>query len=210
MIKKLSLLTLLSLATLSASDALKPIIQVGYDFGGTALATVEHPESYYSYAESNTIRAGQGLNLELGASLSNPNSNMELQFLVGYKFDQDSASNGDVVWDVIPFTALAMFSSNRWKFGGGVTYHLNPKIDGTFSGYDNNGDYFKDSIHDEYESTFGGVVEVQYKITNSATFGLKGTFIEYKLKQDPSIIAKGNSVGLNFSYTFGNERSEFR
>jgi hypothetical protein len=209
MLKKVSLITLLTFSALSASDNLKPMIQIGYDWGGTTLATVEHPATYYSYSDITKIRAGAGLNLEVGASLSNPDSHMELQFLIGYKFEHDSADNGSVTWDVIPFTALAMFKSQRWKFGGGVTYHLNPEIDGSFSGYEN-GKPFTDKIDDQYENAFGGVAQIQYMATNALAIGVKGTFIEYKLKEDPTITAKGNSIGLNFSYTFGNERSRFR
>ena len=209
MLKKVSLITFLTFTTLSASDNLKPMIQVGYDWGGTTLATVEHPATYDSYSDTTKIRAGAGLNLEVGASISNPQSNMELQFLIGYKFDHDSADNGSVTWDVIPFTALAIFKSQRWKFGGGVTYHLNPEIDGSFSGYEN-GKPFTDKIDDQYKNAFGGVAQIQYMATNALAIGIKGTFIEYKLKEDPTITAKGNSIGVNFSYTFGNERSRFR
>jgi len=205
MIKKLSILTLLTLGSLSASQDLKPIIQMGYDFGGTTLATVEH-DSYDNYSV-NKIRAGQGLSFEAGAVLDAPN--MELQFLIGYKFDQETASNGEVTWDVIPFTALAMIKSNRWKFGGGVTYHLNPELSGNFEGYDNRGNYFQDKANDEYENAIGGVAQIQYMATDNFAIGVKGTFIEYKLKEDNSVTAKGNAVGVNFSYSFG-ARSRFR
>jgi len=205
MLKKISLLTFLTLASLNATDDLKPILQMGYDFGGTTLATVEH-DSYYD-SSINKVRAGQGLSFEVGAVVDNPN--LELQFLVGYKFDNESASNGDVTWDVIPFTALAMFKSYRWKMGGGLTYHLNPALSGSFKGYDQNGDYFHDTADDEYENALGGVAQIQYRATDNFSMGIKGTFIEYKLKKDNSVTAKGNSIGFNFSYVFG-ERSRFR
>lgn len=205
MIKQISLATLLTLSTLSASDTLKPLLQMGYDWGGTTLATVQH-----TYEGTNKIRAGQGLSFETGAALGNPSSNMELQFLVGYKFDSDTASNGEVTWDVIPFTALALFKAQRWKFGGGVTYHLNPALSGGFSGYDNRGTYYNDTVNDDYDNAVGGVAQIQYMAANSLAIGLKGTFIEYALKSDPSYITKGNSIGILLSYTFGNQRSALR
>lgn len=201
MLKKISLLTLLTLGSLSA-NSLKPIIQVGYDWGGTTLATIHH-----DYESDYKIRAGEGLNLEVGAAVDSPN--LELQFLIGYRFDTDSASNGDVTWDTIPFTALGMFKNKQWKFGGGVTYHMNPELSGSFSGYDR-GEYFNDSVNDQYENSFGAVAKIQYRASNSFDIGLKGTFIEYKLKNDNTQTAKGNSIGLVVTYTFGNERSEFR
>ena len=201
MFKKISLLTLLTLGSLSA-NSLKPLMQVGYDWGGTTLATIHH-----DYESDYTIRAGEGLNLEVGAAVGNPN--LELQFLIGYRFDTDSASNGDVTWDTIPFTAIGMFKNRQWKFGGGVTYHLNPELSGSFSGYDR-GEYFNDAVNDQYENSVGGVVKIQYRANDSLDVGLKGTFIEYKLKSDNSQTAKGNSIGLVMTYTFGNERSTFR
>lgn len=205
----LSLVTtmLLSVTPLIASE-LKPMLQFGYDFGGKTLATVEQ-FNYNTGYESNKIRAGQGLSFEAGAAIENNKKDFELQFLVGYKVDRESASNGSVTWDRIPFTTLAMVKKNRWKFGGGVTYHLNPELSGSFSGFDNAGNFFNDSVNDKYDNAIGGVVQVQYKMSEAVAVGLRGTFIEYKLISDPSIIASGNSVGINFSYTFG-ERSEFR
>ena len=211
MIRKISLslatTLLLSTTAINASD-LKPVLQFGYDLGGETLATVESYDHYDGY-DTSKIRAGQGLNFEVGASVSSEESPMEFQFLIGYKIDRESTSNGSVTWDRIPMTALAMIKNDRWKFGAGLTYHLSPELSGSFTGYDNNGDYFNDSVDDEYEDALGGVLQVQYQFNTAIAVGIKGTFIEYKLKNNPSIIAKGNSVGINFSYTFG-ERSEFR
>ncbi len=198
---------ILTSTALIASD-LKPLLQIGYDFGGTTLATVEEYDYYNGY-QTTEIQAGQGINLEAGASIVNSSNDLELQFLIGYKADIESTSNGSVTWDRIPFTALAMIQKSKWKFGGGITYHLNPKLSGSFSGYDNNGDYYNDSVNDKYDNAIGGIIQVQYMISEATSIGIKGTFIEYKLKNDPSIIAKGNSIGINFSYAFG-ERSEFR
>ena len=211
MVQKISLslgtALILNTSSLMASD-LKPMLQFGYDFGGETLATVESYDYYNGY-QTNKIRAGQGLNFEAGASVSSAESPMEFQFLIGYKVDRESTSNGSVTWDSLPMTAIAMFKKNKWKFGGGLTYHLNPELSGSFTGYDENGDYFNDSVDDQYEDALGGVIHVQYRISEAASIGIKGTFIEYKLKNNPSIIARGNSVGFNISYAFG-ERSEFR
>jgi len=203
MIKRTSLsiitLAILSANTLMASD-LNPIVQFGVDFGGTTLATVEHDDYYYGYDSSN-IRAGQGVSFEVGAAVTNPQNDIELQFLVGYKIDQESASNGSVTWDMIPFTALAMIKQEKWKFGGGLTYHLKPELVGGFTG--------STSVNDEYENSLGAVIQAQYMLSDAMAMGIKGTFIEYKYKPDPSFTASGNSVGINFTYTFG-KSSEFR
>lgn len=198
---------LLSINALNAND-LKPMLQIGYDFGGKTLATVEQFD-YFSGYDIARVRAGEGLSLEVGATIENDNKDFEFQFLVGYKFDQESAENGSVTWDIIPFTALALMKKDKWKFGGGLTYHLNPEISGNFSGFNRNNNFFNDSIDDQYENALGGVVQVQYKVSDSTAIGVRGTFMEYTLKRNPSVVASGNSIGINFSYTFG-ERSEFR
>jgi len=204
MIKKTSLsvmtLAILSTNSLIASD-LNPIVQFGYDFGGDTLTTVERYDYYYDGYETSKIRAGQGVSFEVGAAVSSPQNDIELQFLVGYKIDQESASNGSVTWDMIPFTALAMMKKNNWKFGGGLTYHLKPELVGGFTG--------STSVNDEYEDALGAVIQAQYMISEAIAVGIKGTFIEYKYKKDPSLTADGNSIGINFTYTFGNS-SEFR
>lgn len=204
----LSLITLLALSSAAMASDLKPMLQFGYDFGGETLATVERYDYYNGY-ENSKIRAGQGLSFEAGAAIDTPNSDLELQFLVGYKFDQESAYNGSVTWEQIPFSAIALLKRNKWKFGGGITYHLNPKLTGSFTGYDNNNVYFNDTVNDKYENSIGGIVQIQYQFSEASAIGLKGTLIEYKLKNNPSVIANGNSVGINFNYKFG-ERSEFR
>ncbi|CAA6802085.1 MAG: Unknown protein [uncultured Sulfurovum sp.] len=210
LIKKVSLslvpALLLSTSIVNASD-LNPMLQFGYDFGGKTLATVEQYDYYTGY-DTAKIKAGQGLSFEAGAAVNSEGSDLELQFLVGYKFDRESAANGSVTWDRIPLTALGMIKNNRWKFGGGITYHLNPELSGSFSGI-SNGQAFDDSVDDTYDNAIGGVIQAQYMMSDSSAIGLRGTFIEYELKNNPSVVASGNSVGINFSYTFG-KRSEFR
>ena len=208
MLKKTTLASLMILPLLTFANSevptIKPMIQFGYDFGGKTLATV-----YNDYDGITKIRAGAGARLEAGAMVSSAQNPLELQFLVGYKFEGETASNGDVTWDSIPFTALAMFKNKKWKFGGGLTYHLNPHLSGSFSGYDNTGTYFNDTVNDRYDNALGGIVQIDYKATDNFAIGLRGTFMEYKLKNDSSVTANGNSIGFNLSYAFG-ERSEFR
>ena len=108
-----------------------------------------------------------------------------------------------------PTQSVIIRKNIRWKVGGGVTYHLNPHISGSFTGYDNRGTYFNDSVNDRYEDALGGVAQIDYIATDNFAIGIRGTYIEYKLKNDPSITANGNSIGFNLSYAFG-ERSEFR
>lgn len=208
MLKKLTLNTLIVLvliSTVKAESTLKPIVQFGYDIGGTTLATV-----YNNYNGVARVRAGQGARLEAGAVISDKYNPLELQFLVGYKIDQESASNGKVSWDTVPFTALAMLKYRKWKFGGGAIYQLDPYISGSFSGFDPTGVFYNDTINDRYEDALGGIAQINYMVNRALSVGVRGTFIDYQLRNNPLVTAQGNSIGFNISYTFGYERSQFR
>ena len=99
--------------------------------------------------------------------------------------------------------------------GGGVTYHLNPELSGRFSGYDRLNVYHDDRVDNEYDNAIGGIAQIQYRATEALSIGVKATFIEYDLiKSLPGVeeakTVDGNSIGIIFNYTFGNERSRFR
>jgi len=195
MLKKL-LLTLPIIITLSYGEIIKPVIQLSFEGGGDELVTIDH-----DYESDYTIDAGDGLGIELGMSIENPIANFETQILVGYKFDSDSASNGDITWNMIPISALGFIKIPYWKFGGGLTYHISPELRSTFD---------NDRFTDEFDDALGGVVQIQYEPSDFFAIGLKGTFIEYQLKRDPSKKANGNNLGLVLTIKFGGTSSRYR
>ncbi len=198
MIRRILLILPLVL-TLSYTDVnfIKPIIQVGFNSGGDELVTITH--DYYN--EAYTIDAGDGINLEMGMAIENPITNFETQFLIGYKFDSDS--NGDTTWSMIPISALAFINAEGWKFGGGLTYHISPSLEGSVT---SDGSL----LRDDFDDALGGIVQIQYEIANTFAIGLRGIFIEYQLSRDPSQKANGNSIGLIATVKFGGTRSRYR
>ncbi len=178
-------------------NLIKPIIQIGFNSGGDELVTITH--DYYN--EAYTIDAGDGINLEMGMAIENPINNFETQFLIGYKFDNDS--NGDTTWSMIPISALAFINAQGWKFGGGLTYHISPSLEGSVT---SNGAL----LRDDFDDALGGIIQIQYEVANSFAIGLRGTFIEYQLSRDPSQTANGNSIGLIATVKFGGTRSRYR
>ncbi len=197
MIRKI-LLTIPLVFTLNyANSYIKPIIQAGFNSGGDELVTITH--DYYN--EAYTIDAGDGINLEMGMAIENPINNFETQLLIGYKFDSDS--NGDTTWNMFPISALAFINAQGWKFGGGLTYHISPSLEGsvTSNGY---------LLRDDFDDALGGIIQIQYEVANSFAIGLRGTFIEYQLSRDPSQTANGNSIGLVATVKFGGTRSRYR
>ena len=195
MIKK-TLLALPLFFNLSMANSFLPVLQLAYDVGGDELVTIQH-----DYELDYTIKAGDGLSFEAGMAIDNPMSNLEFQFLVGYKTDSDSAYNGEIEWSSIPLTALALVKSYGWKFGGGITYHLNPELDGGFG---------SDTINYNFDNAIGVVAQIQYSPIDTFAIGLRATFIEYELKNRPSDRADGTSIGVVGTFKFGEESSHYQ
>ena len=194
--KKIILTLLVTLGTFAQAENLRPLFQLSYDLGGDDLVTIAH-----DYERDYTISAGDGLRFEVGMAIDNPQSNVEIQLLAGYKFDSDNAGNGDILWSSVPLTALALVEAQSWKFGGGLTYHINPELHGTFG---------KDNINYEFENAFGGILQIQYAPVYNFAIGLRATLIDYTLNSDPTQTASGNSLGLVGTFKFGGNRSRFR
>jgi hypothetical protein len=196
MIRKIIFL-LTTLSTLSSADAIRPLLQFGFSSGGNELVTVQH-----DYSSDYTIDAGDGFSIEAGMSIYNPIANFETQLLIGYKFDSDSADNGDITWSMIPISALAFITAQNWKFGGGLTYHINPSLEGDFNK--------KTRIRDDFDDAIGGIIQIQYQPIDMFAIGIRGTFIEYQLTNNPSQKANGNSLGIMATFKFGGNRSRYR
>ena len=193
--KKIFTALLLGSLSLAQASGIKPIIQLSIDSGGDELVTIEH-----DYSSDVHIDAGDGFSMEAGMALEIA-PNFENQLLIGYKFKDDDAYNGEISWDSIPLTALGFFKVQNWKFGGGLTYHISPELDGRFD---------NDEIHYEFENALGVVAQVQYEAFNVFAIGIRATFIEYERKSDHTQTASGNSLGIVGTFKFGGERSRFR
>ncbi|RUM74469.1 MAG: hypothetical protein DSZ11_04005 [Sulfurovum sp.] len=193
--KKIFTALLLGSISLTQASGIKPIIQLAIDAGGDELVTIEH-----DYSSDVQIDAGDGFSLEAGMAIEVA-PNFENQLLIGYKFKDDNAYNGDISWDSTPLSALGFFKVQNWKFGGGLTYHISPELDGQFD---------NDEILYEFENALGVVAQVQYEVANSFAIGIRATFIEYERKNDHTQTANGNSLGVVGTFKFGGERSRFR
>ena len=193
---KITLASLITLFTLAQADSIRPLLQISFESGGDELVTIQH-----DYEGDYKIDAGDGFTFEAGIAVDNPQSNLELQFLAGYKIDNDDADNGDITWSLIPLSALALVKVQDFKFGGGITYHISPELDGRFG---------REDINYQFDSAFGGVIQAQYSFEDTFSIGLKATFIDYKLKNDSTKTASGNSIGVVGTFKFGGTSSKYR
>src|SRR6266511_163266 len=69
-----------------------------------------------------------------GASIVTDMKELEIAVSLSYKFSGITAQNGTVDWSVLPLDALVFYRLPKFRFGGGLTYHLSPQLKGSGGG----------------------------------------------------------------------------
>ena len=172
----------------AAAAEIRPIIKGGYDFGGDTLVTI-----VFSDGSTERIKANEGFYIGGGAVIFNDAATMEFHLTAAYKAEFVSARNGDAEWTRIPLEALAFWRFEKARVGGGLTYHLNPSVEGSgaASGLDID---FKDAL--------GLVLQADYRFTDRFAAGLRYTTVDYEAQAPFSGKAKGDGLGITVSFTF--------
>lgn len=192
------LLSLFSIAWLVSASAVvqavdvRPTVKIGYEDGGDELVVAT-----FTNGSTENIQAGTGLLAGIGVSLLNESKNFEIEATVGAKMDLINASNGRVRWTRYPVDLLAFYRFWKLRVGGGVTYHLNPRVTGSGTA---------SSIDQTYDAALGYVVQADFLFSgaeesNGAYLGIRFTGMDYDRKGG-GFTAKANSVGLQFGYRF--------
>jgi hypothetical protein len=161
-----------------------PVIVAGVDFGGDKIVTVQ-----FTNGNSDSIRAGDGLYLGAGVSIRDDDNKIEFLGTLNYKYTSISADNGSVTWTRIPLDALAFYRWEKFRLGGGVTYHTSPKISGS--------GFASGSV--TVDNALGEVVQGDFLVGPKFWIGLRYTHITYKNSNGS---AKGDSAGLTIGYAF--------
>ena len=176
------------LFTSNAQADVSPTAKIGYDTGGDTAKTV------YTTDGDKTIKANEGFFVGAGFAVRNAAKTLETNITVNWKYTGIHASNGDVNFTRFPVDALLFYTGQKFKVGAGITYHLNPKIDGSGAGSGYSADY---------EDALGAMAEVDYRL-GSAAIGLRYTSIKYKPSGASSggNSIKGDGVGLVLSAVF--------
>ena len=167
---------LLGFTHVSAAD-LQWVFSLAIESGGDKLAEVT-----FNDGTKESIRGGGFGNLA-GGFIMNWDESTETQVTIGWKFDSVEATNGSLEWDRYPLEALQFYKHDAWRMGGGITYHMNPKISGS--------GFVSGSI--SLDNALGFVVEADYTLQNNAYFGVRGTFIDYEIANES---INGNSLGV--------------
>jgi hypothetical protein len=167
---------------------IRPLIKAGFDVGGETLVT-----AVFTNGERENVKANEGVYLGGGAAILDEARNMEYHVTLAYKFALINADNGDIEWTRIPLEALVFYRFPRARVGGGLTYHINPKVEG--SGV-------VGGLDIEFKNALGLVLQADWLITKKIALGGRFTFLEYDAEGAFTGSAKSNGVGLTFSMNF--------
>jgi len=198
-----ALVLALAAAAPAASHAfdIKPMAKAGFDLGGDTLTTVGVSSS--SGDSTKTIKANEGFYLGGGASIVPDMKELEIEVSLSYKFTGITAQNGDIEWTVLPLDALVFYRLPQFRFGGGLTCHLSPKLKGSGAA---------SGVDAKYNNAPGLVLQADYRFTEKVAIGLRYTNVNYKADGVPSggsvasapppTSAKTSGVGIVFSGSF--------
>lgn len=161
--------------------------KVGADFGGDTLVTV-----LFTNGESENIKSNEGLSLGGGISLVSDDKKIETEISLSYKFNMINASNGDVTWSRWPVDVLTFYRWPAVRVGAGITYHLNPELDG--SGV-------ASGINVDFKNSLGFALQSDWRITEKMNLGLRYTILDYETKNGGGSV-DANGFGIVFSGSF--------
>lgn len=167
------------------SQAANGLIQAGLHYGGDDLVTATFTDGDTAKLKGGglfSFSAGVGFDLAEKA---------EARLMAGVKFDTIEAENGSAKFIRFPLEALYLYrSTEEVSIGGGLSYHLNPKI---------SGDGLASSVGAEFDNALGFVLMLDYALPTNVYFGVKLTKIDYEI-QGTSF--SGNSIGATVGYRF--------
>jgi hypothetical protein len=170
------------------------IVKLGYDFGGEKMVSATLVSTSGS-TTNQAIYANSGLVLAGGVSMLNDAKNFSMDATIGWKSDSINASNQDFEFTRYPLDVLAFYNlplgekgRTRMRFGGGLTYHLNPQF--SASGSLANGKV-------DFDNALGFVAQIDAVMGRGGSglnFGLRFTSVNYEADGVESI--RGNGAGL--------------
>lgn len=186
---------LLFTSTAHSLESVDFVIEASVQSGGEDIVTVFNSDNSNN---SKTISAGSGLELLLGANF-NLSTSSYIKLVTGFVSDTAEGTSFGAPfkfeWKHTPVDLLYMKQSGSWNFGGGITYHINPKF--TSSGAAAGNDI-------GFDNALGLKLAFDYRFSTNIFLGLKYTVIDYKVNTKNTVkdSADGNSIGLVLGYVF--------
>jgi len=179
------LVLLAAVPVASRAAEIKPLFKAGAEFGGDRIVNAT-----FTSGNTDSIDANEGLYVAGGVSIGTGIENVEVEASIGVKYTAINASNGDITWTRYPVEALAFYRFPNFRLGGGLTYHLSPKLKGSgvVGGLDVNVD-----------DALGAVLQADYLITPRISLGGRYTILDYKAN---GVSINSNGFGIAFGMTF--------
>ncbi|PKF50803.1 hypothetical protein [Enterovibrio nigricans] len=115
-VAKFVFLSLFASASVSANQ-INGVFGIGYGFGGDELLEVQ-----YWGGDSGSIEANAGISVFGGMDYWFQDKYFA-RGTIGYKFDSESADNGEVSFDHIPLELTANAKFGNHVLGAGIAYH---------------------------------------------------------------------------------------
>lgn len=163
----------------TSTNAAEFAAELGLHVGGDTLVT-----AIFTNGDVKTVTAGGGLSLAIGAKFD-ISDDKYIKSLIGTNSDTITATNGSVDWVYVPVDVMFYKKTDKWDYGIGISYHMNPNLSTT--GAVNN-------IDIDYKNSLGISVQADYQLKNDSYFGFKYTIMSYK--SNSGITNNGNSLGL--------------
>jgi hypothetical protein len=163
----------------------RPVFKAGYDTGGDTIVT-----AVFSTGSTKSIKANEGVYIGLGASILLDSKDIEIEASASYKYRSITVANGDITWTRIPLEALVFYHAPKFRVGGGLTYHLSPKLSG--SGV-------AGGLNVNVDDALGAVLQGDWLVAQELSVGLRYTSLSYKAN---GVTAKGDGVGVTFGMRF--------
>ena len=181
----LAMVLSLTLVQSVQAKGLKGVINTNFDFGGDEMLKVT-----VSNNSDTEVKAGELMHINGGVSIPNDGTgDWTTEITLGYKFRRVENADGKLVWSRYPLELVEYRRVGNIRMGGGITYHVKPKIDGdgSFANADTT-----------FDNAFGFVLQADYML-GEFNIGGRYTFIEY---QGAGASINGNSVGLALGARF--------
>jgi hypothetical protein len=183
------------LAALAASSAFathaaefRALGKAGFELGGETLVT-----AVFADGDTERVRANEGFYLGGGVAILDGLQSFEYHLTAGFKIAHIEAANGEIDWTRWPLEALAFYRFARWRFGGGLTYHIDPRLEG-------NG--VVGGLDVKFKNALGLVLQADWLVAPNVGLGARFTILEYEVKSPVSGSAQANGFGLAFSVAF--------
>lgn len=165
------------------------ILYLNLDSGGDTLA----------YTNKGNIKAGGIVHMAAGIAIHDyANNQLETQLTIGMKADSVSASNGTVSFYRWPVELIQFYKNGLFRVGGGLTYHMNPKLECDID--------YECNWAVKFDDALGYVGQVDFVVpldgwVREVTIGARFTVIDYEVK-DTGYKVDGNSIGLSLGVGF--------